>query len=80
MNFRTSINISKWGILLKVLPLTALFCLGKWFVHQTHWQIGKSDSQIGSLLAAVTFILAFVLTGTLSDYRASDPSPLNFHA
>lgn len=75
MNFRTFTNISKWGILLKVIPLTVLFCLAKWFVRQAHWEIGKSDSQIGSLLAAVTFILAFVLTGTLSDYRASEDMP-----
>jgi hypothetical protein len=69
MNFRTFTDISKWRILLKVLPLTALFCLTKGFVHQMHWEMGKFDSQIGSLLAAVTFILAFVLNGTLSDYR-----------
>lgn len=75
MNFRTLTDKSKWGILLKVIPLTVLFCLAKWFIHQTHWEIGKADSQIGSLLAAVTFILAFVLTGTLSDYRTSEDMP-----
>ncbi|MEG4984930.1 hypothetical protein QUB08_03990 [Microcoleus sp. BR0-C5] len=75
MNFRTFINQPKWGILLKVIPLTAIFCLTKWFIHQRHWEMGKSDSQIGSLLAAVTFILAFVLTATLNDYRASEDMP-----
>lgn len=75
MNFKTFIDLSKWGSLLKILPLTALFCLTKWFVHQMHWEMGKFDSQIGSLLAAVTFILAFMLNGTLSDYRASEDTP-----
>jgi len=75
MNFRIFTDMSKLGILLKVLPLTAVFCLAKLIAHQRHWEIGKSDSQIGSLLAAVTFILAFVLTGTLSDYRASEDMP-----
>lgn len=75
MNFRVFTDMSKWGILLKVLPLTAVFCLVKWITHQMHWELGKFDSQIGSLLAAVTFILAFMLNGTLTDYRTSEDMP-----
>ena len=75
MNFRTFTDMSKWGILLKVLPLTALFCLAKWIAHQMQWEFGKFDSQVGSLLAAVTFILAFMLNGTLNDYRTSEDMP-----
>lgn len=66
-----TINLGRWEILLKVLPLTALFCLAKWITHLMQWEIGKFDSQMGSLLAA-TFILAFMLSGTLNDYRASE--------
>ena len=75
MNFRTFTDMSKWRILLKVLPLTALFCLAKWIAHQMQWEFGKFDSQVGSLLAAVTFILAFMLNGTLNDYRTSEDLP-----
>jgi hypothetical protein len=75
MNLRNFTDISKSGILLKVIPLTALFCLAKWIAHQMQWEIGKFDSQIGSLLAAVTFILAFMLNGTLTDYRTSEDMP-----
>lgn len=74
MNLRTFTDMSKWGILLKI-PLTALFCLAKWYAHQMQWEFGKFDSQIGSLLAAVTFILAFMLNGTLNDYRTSEDMP-----
>ncbi|MEH2295883.1 hypothetical protein [Nostoc sp.] len=70
-----TINLGRWGILLKVLPLTALFCLAKWITHLMQWEIGKFDSQMGSLLAAATFILAFMLSGTLNDYRASEDMP-----
>jgi hypothetical protein len=39
------------------------------------WEFGKFNSQVGSLLAAVTFILACMLNGTLSDYRTSEDMP-----
>lgn len=75
MNERASINLSRWLILLKIIPLTVLFCLLKWLTHQMKWEIGSFDALTGSLLAAVTFTLAFLLTGTLNDYRMSKDMP-----
>ncbi|CAD5948967.1 hypothetical protein PCC9214_02427 [Planktothrix tepida] len=48
----------------------------KWITHQLGWQLGTFDSQMGSLLAAVTFIVAFMLGGTLSDYRICEDIPI----
>ena len=75
MNVRVSINLSRWLIVLKIIPLTALFCLLKWITHQMKWEIGSFDALTGSLLGAVTFTLAFLLTGTLNDYRMSKDMP-----
>lgn len=66
----------RWRIFFKVLPFVALFCLIKWITHQLGWQLGTFDSQMGSLLAAVTFIVAFMLTGTLTDYRICEDIPI----
>lgn len=66
----------KWGIFIKVFPITLIFCLSKWLIHQIGWELGTFDSQTGSLLAAVTFILAFILSGTLQDYGTSEDLPL----
>jgi hypothetical protein len=65
-----------WHILLKVLPLTGIFCGLKFGMHWLGWEPWTFDSLTGSLLGAATFALTIVLGGTLSDYRASESMPL----
>jgi len=64
-------NPMKWRLLLKVLPLTLVFGLVKIGVHLLHWEVWTFDSLIGALFGAVTFIIAFILSGTLNEYNAS---------
>jgi len=61
----------KWRLLLKILPFTALFALGKVIMHHFAWEPWAFDSLTGSLFGAATFVIAFVLSGTLGDYNAS---------
>jgi hypothetical protein len=65
----------KWLILQRVLPLTAIFCLAKWGIHKLGWEIWAFDSMTSSLFAATTLIIAFMLSGTLADYRESENLP-----
>ncbi|GAB4374824.1 MAG: hypothetical protein Kow00121_19760 [Elainellaceae cyanobacterium] len=65
-------DLVKWQILLKVLPLTLLFCVAKVGVHSFGLEPWDFDSLIGALFGAATFIIALVLSGTLSDYRTSE--------
>jgi len=62
----------KWRLLLKVLPLTALFALVKVGMHYLGWEPWAFDSLTGALFGAATFVVAFVLSGTLGDYNASE--------
>ncbi|WP_088888763.1 hypothetical protein [Leptolyngbya ohadii] len=62
----------KWKLLLKVLPLTALFSLAKLGMHSLGWEPWAFDSLTGALFGAATFVIAFVLSGTLSDYNACE--------
>lgn len=64
-------DLLRWRILLKILPFTLLFCLAKWGIYQLNWEIWKFDLMTGSLFGAATFVIAFILSGTLSDYRLS---------
>lgn len=70
-----SSNLLKWRILFKVLPFTLLFCLAKWGTYRfdaavfTPWNF---DVMTGSLFGTTTFVIAFILSGTLVDYRASE--------
>jgi hypothetical protein len=61
----------KWRLFLTVLPFTALFALAKVGMHRLGWEPWAFDSHTTSLFGAATFVIAFVLSGTLSDYNAS---------
>ncbi|MCU0525024.1 MAG: hypothetical protein MUF72_09390 [Elainella sp. Prado103] len=69
---KQQLNFLRWGILLHVLPWTGLFCGAKWAVHCLGWEIWQFDLMTGSLFGAATFVIAFILSGTLADYRASE--------
>lgn len=68
----------KWTLFLKVLPLTALFALAKLGVHRLGLEPWEFDSLTGSLFGASTFVLAFVLSGTLAAYNASEDMVVQF--
>ena len=63
---------AKWRLFLKVLPLTALFALAKLAVHASGLEPWEFNSLTGSLFGAATFVIAFVLSGTLADYNACE--------
>jgi hypothetical protein len=65
-------NRLKWRILLRVLPLTGLFCAAKVGMHTLHLEPWAFDSLTGSLFGAATFVVALTLSGTLADYGASE--------
>lgn len=60
------------GILRKILPLTSLFCLAKWAFHLLNWEIWEFDALVAALIGAATFVIAFILSGTLNDYRIGE--------
>jgi hypothetical protein len=72
--FRSSLWL-KWRILFVVLPFTALFVLCKWAVNLLGWGSWSFDALASALVAATTFVTAFVLSGILSDYKVSEALP-----
>jgi len=68
----------KWRILVITLPFTVLFCSSKWIVHSLRWEVWISNSLTQSLFAASTLVIAFILGGTLADYRESEGIPARF--
>jgi hypothetical protein len=69
------LNWLSWGTLIKVLPWAIGFGVVKAAMHYFGWEPWMFDSLTGSLLGAATFALTIVLSGTLSDYRASESMP-----
>jgi hypothetical protein len=68
-------DLVKWGILFKVLPWTGLFCIFKLGMHWLKWEPWAFDALTGALFSAATFVIALILSGTLSDYRACEGMP-----
>jgi hypothetical protein len=69
-------NRAKWRILLRVLPLTTLFCFAKISMHYLGFEPWAFDSLTGSLFGAATFVVALTLSGTLNDYGACAKMPM----
>jgi len=65
-------TMAKWRLFLTVLPFTLLFALAKLAMHRLGWEPWAFDSLTGALFGAATFVIAFVLSGTLSEYNASE--------
>jgi hypothetical protein len=68
-------NLVKWGILTKVLPWTGLFCTIKLGMHWLDWDPWAFDALTGALFSAAIFVIALILSGTLSDYRTCEWMP-----
>jgi hypothetical protein len=68
-------DLAKWGILIKVLPWTSLFCIVKLGMHWLGWDRWEFDSLTGALFSAAIFTIALMLSGTLADYRSSEGMP-----
>ena len=68
-------DLVKWGILIKVLPWTGLFCVVKLAMHWLSWEPWAFDALTGALFSAATFVIALILSGTLGDYRACEGMP-----
>jgi hypothetical protein len=70
------LKLMKWRLLLQVLPLLFLFILVKAILHSRGWEPWTFDLLKAALLAAVTFVTAFLLSGVLGDYNTSRSMPL----
>ena len=73
---KSPFSLTKWRLLLTVLPLTGLFALAKVATHRLGWESWQFDALTGSLFGAATFVIAFLLSGTLADYNASAGMPV----
>lgn len=69
--------MAKWRLFLTVIPFTGLFCLAKLASHRLGFELWAFDSLTGALFGAASFVIAFVLSGTLSAYNDSEAMVLD---
>jgi hypothetical protein len=65
----------KWELTLKVLPLALGAVIVKYVLHTAGWEVISLNMLFSGLLAATVFLLGFLLSGVLADYKESEKLP-----
>lgn len=65
----------KWHILFQVIPFLLLIFILKLGFHYFGWEIISLNALFTSLIAATTFLIGFLITGVISDYKESEKIP-----
>jgi hypothetical protein len=65
----------KWTLSLKVLPWAVGAVVLKYALHRLGWEVISLNPLFSGLLAASVFLLGFLISGVLSDYKESERIP-----
>jgi len=65
----------RWHIALKVTPMLVAILGVKLLFHWTGWEFLSLNPLFTSLVAAATFLMGFLITGVISDYKESEKIP-----
>lgn len=62
----------RWHLLTRVSPLVGSVVVAKIAVHAIDWEPISANALLPGLIAATVFVLGFLLSGTLSDFKESE--------
>jgi hypothetical protein len=65
----------KWSIVFKVMPLILLVALLKLLSHKFGFEVMDLNALFTSLVAGTIFLIGFLISGVLSDYKESEKIP-----
>jgi hypothetical protein len=69
------IIIRKWSIAIKILPLVLLVAILKFLSHRLGFEVMELNALFTSLVAGTIFLIGFLISGVLSDYKESEKIP-----
>jgi len=67
--------IQKWSIALRILPLVLLVAILKFLTHKFGLEVMELNALFTSLVAGTIFLIGFLISGVLSDYKESEKIP-----
>ena len=67
--------IQKWSIAIRILPLVVVVALLKFLSHKLGFEILELNALFTSLVAGTIFLIGFLISGVLSDYKESEKLP-----
>lgn len=65
----------KWKILFQVIPIILLILFVKIAVHYFDYEIMELNALFSSLVGATIFLIGFLISGVLTDYKESEKIP-----
>ena len=65
----------KWSIAFKIVPLVILVAILKFLSHKFGLEIMELNALFTSLVAGTIFLIGFLVSGVLSDYKESEKIP-----
>jgi hypothetical protein len=65
----------KWSIALKILPLIILVATLKFATHKFGFEVMELNALFSSLVAGTIFLIGFLISGVLTDYKESEKLP-----
>lgn len=65
----------KWHILFKIAPFLISIFILKLIIHKLGFEIISLNALFTSLIAATTFLIGFLITGVISDYKEAEKIP-----
>jgi hypothetical protein len=75
MNLHPVYLKKKWTVALQILPLLGGIIILKLILHFLGWEVLSLNPLFTSIVAATTFLLGFLITGVLADYKESEKIP-----
>lgn len=69
--------IQKWSIALRILPLIIVMAVLKFFSHRFGLEVMELNTLFSSLIAGTIFLIGFLISGVLTDYKESEKLPVD---
>jgi hypothetical protein len=70
----------KWSIAFRIIPLILIIALLKFISHQYQLEVIELNALFTSLIAGTIFLIGFLISGVLSDYKESEKLPSELSA
>jgi hypothetical protein len=67
--------LKKWAIAFKILPLIILVAALKLATHKFGFEVMELNALFSSLVAGTIFLIGFLISGVLTDYKESEKLP-----
>ncbi len=81
MNFKNLLaKHKKWALTLRIIPIVLAILIVKYLLHDLGMEVLASNPFLPSLVAATVFLIGFLITGVLSDYKESEKLPAELAA